>query len=566
MITVRFLPQGRSAAVDRGTTILEAARAAGIEIAATCGGRGRCRSCRVRIVEGPPPPASMADRVQLGDEEVREGYRLACQAEAWEDMAVLAAPIFEESSFQILTATGDLRSAAGFVLDSGVRRDGFGPELLVGPGGVGEEGAGLYGMAVDVGTTTVVGYLLDMDSGAAAATVSALNPQSPFGGDLMSRIAYAREGQGNARRLRSLIVGSVNELIEEACRRAGIGPGRIHRVVIVGNTVMHHLLLGFDVSGLGVAPYEPSIRNEIRTTAGEAGLRLNSATPVLLPPIVAGFVGPDAVAMALSARLDEGGEARIAADLGTNGEVVLGRGGELAACSAPAGPALEGGQIRCGVRASSGAIDRVEIGQEVRWRTIGRTRPVGVCGSGIIDAVAGLLEAGLLDPTGRLSPDPPATVPDVLRRRIVLQDGGSPAFVLAAGDETASGREVVLTQSDIRQVQLAKAAIRGAITMLQRITETPDDLVATLMLSGGFGNYLSIEGAVRIGLIPDLPRDRMEYVGNAAGLGAQMALLSETERGRAARIASKIRHVSLATLPEFQEVYLESMVFPQGKA
>ncbi len=611
-VTVAFAPGTRTASVVKGTTLLRAAQQAGQEIVATCGARGRCRSCRVQITAGPVPPATLADRVQLGDDEVHERYRLACQAEAWDNLSVLIAPIFEETSFQILAETQALRSAAGFTLDSGVHKAFVTPAppsdeehqdsdleallralnaqvhdvplealrripsllrstppgltvalfngslLAVEPGDTRVEA---FGMAFDIGTTTVVGYLVDLGSGTVAATVSGLNPQAAFGGDLMSRIAFAQEGPANVRQLHTRIVQLLNGQIDEACERGGAVRDHIYKVVVVGNTVMHHLFLGIDPTHVGQAPYAPSIRRAVSVTASDVGLRLHPPTPVFLLPIVAGFVGADATGMVLSTRIYESREPRIAVDIGTNGEMVIGSHDGLVACSAPAGPALEGAQLSCGMRAARGAIDQVRIDRDVHHHVIGSGAPVGVCGSGILDAIASLLDAGILDASGRLHPEPPAALPDTLRRRVITLADGLTAFVVAPAAETAAGKDIVLTQADIRQVQLAKGAIRSGIAMLQRLTNTPDDRLAELMLAGGFGNYLNIRSAIRMGLIPPLPAGRVSYVGNAAGLGAQMALISETERRRADDLARQIRHVSLATHPEFQEVFLEAVQF-----
>ena len=611
-VTIIFPPGSHRASVPKGTTVLRAAQQAGQEIVATCGGRGRCRSCRVQIVTGPVPPATLVDCVQLGDDEVRERYRLACQAEIWDDLSVRVAPVFEETSFQILTETSTPRSTVGFPLDSGVykvfvtaappsteeHQDSDLEAVLRGldadvahvslealrriPSLLRSASAGLtvalfdrtllavepgdtraevYGMAFDIGTTTVVGYLLDLGSGAAAATVSGLNPQAAFGGDLMSRIAFAQEERGHVRQLHNRIIQMLNGQIEEACGRAGIDRERIYKVVVVGNTVMHHLFLGIDPTHVGQAPYAPSVRRGLVVTAREVGLRLRPETPVFLLPLVAGFVGADASGVILSTRIYESRGVQIAADIGTNGEMVIASRDGLIACSAPAGPALEGAQLQCGMRAARGAIDQVRINGDVGFHVLGSDPPAGLCGSGILDAIAGLLDAGIVDPSGRLHPDPPARLPEPLRRRVFTLPDGLTAFVIARGAETATGKDIVLTQGDIRQVQLAKGAIRSGIETLQRVTQTPNDGIDGLMLAGGFGNYLSVRSAIRVGLIPPLPPDRVTYVGNAAGLGAQMALVSETERRRADELARRVRHVSLATHPDFQEIFLAAVQF-----
>ncbi len=613
MVTVIFAPEGQRVSVPAGTSLLQAARQAGREIVATCGARGRCRSCRVKVISGMVPPPSLADRIQLGEEEVQERFRLACQTQVADDLMVLIAPALEEAAFQILAGAGDLRSATRCPLDSGVQKVLVHPKppsqeehqtsdleelvrdlaapvsnvplpilraipllLRSGPDGLtltlvdrdlvalepGDTRAHAYGMAFDIGTTTVVGYLVDLMGGEVLGTASSLNPQAAFGGDLMSRIAFAQESPSNVRTLHARIIQLVNGQIEELCERAGIRREWIYKMVVVGNTAMHHLFLGIDPTHVGLAPYAPSVRRSLRIAARELGLRVHPSAPVFLLPIVAGFVGADTVGMVLSTRIYESQAMRIAVDIGTNGEVVIGSRDGLTACSAPAGPALEGAQIQCGMRGAHGAIDRIWIDRDVEYHVIGDGPPLGVCGSGLLDAIAGMLDAGVLDASGRLHPDPPPSVPEGLRRRVAILPDGMPAFILAWGAETAAGKDILLTQADIRQVQLAKGAIRSGIAMLQRLCGAPDEKVQELMLAGGFGNYLNIRSAIRIGLIPDLPPHRVSYVGNAAALGAQMALVSEAERRRADDLARRIRHVSLATHPDFQEVFLEAVKFP----
>jgi uncharacterized 2Fe-2S/4Fe-4S cluster protein (DUF4445 family) len=567
----------------------------------------------VKVVAGSAPPPTLADRIQLGEDEVRERYRLACQSEAGDDLTVLIAPVLEETAFQILADAGDVRSTSARTLDSGVQQVFVRPTppsheehltsdleevlrqtalpatevplhalraipslLRSGSDGLtltlfdqtllameaGDTRPHAYGMAFDIGTTTVVAYLVDLAAGEVLATASSLNPQAAFGGDLMSRIAFAQENPSNVRTLHARIIQLLNGQVEEVCARAGINRDRIYKVVVVGNTAMHHLFLEIDPTYVGQAPYAPSVRGSLRFPARELGLRVHPYAPVFLLPLVAGFVGADTVGMVLATRIHESQTIRSAVDIGTNGEVVLGSRDGLTACSAPAGPALEGAQIRCGMRAAHGAIDRVRIDRDVQCHVIGDGPPLGVCGSGLLDAIAGMLNAGLVDASGRLHPEPPARVPDDLRRRVIELPGGLPAFVLAQGAETAAGKDILLTQADVRQVQLAKGAIRSGITMLQRVCDAPNGRIAELMLAGGFGNYLSIRSAIRIGLVPGLPQDRVSYVGNAAALGAQMALVSEAERRRADELARRIRHISLANHPDFQDVFLQAVQFP----
>ncbi len=615
-IHIAFLPDGRSVAVEPGTTILKAAHAHGVEITATCGGRGRCTSCRVKFLAGPVPPPTIMDHLQLGEDLVREGYRLACQTPTTEAITVQVAPPLDESAFQILGADRDLSYLGGVTMDAGVRKRCVRvalpkeehhqtsdlEELLRAAGGRPEEvsleiacelpailreakgevtvahfrdsllavepgdtSAMAFGLAIDVGTTSVVTSLLELASGEQLASVSSLNPQAVFGGDLMSRIAFAQFNPQNLRKLRSRILGLLNEQIDEVVARSGVLPKWIYKAVVVGNTCMHHILLGIDPSYVGLAPYAPVLRHPVVLPARALRLKVNPEARVCLLPLVAGFVGADAVAVALATRIYESPVTRVAVDIGTNGEVLLGSRERLMACSAPAGPALEGAQIRHGMRAAAGAIDKVWLDEDgrLRYHVLGEGPPQGICGSGLLDAVAAFLDAGVLDWLGLIQVEARERLPRGLRDRVELR-GEDRVVILVPKAESGRGEELLLTQDDIRQVQLAKGAIASGIRMLQKIMAVPDAAIEELLLAGGFGNYLSIRSAIRIGLIPPLPPERVRYVGNAAALGAQLALVSEAERERAEAVARRIEHVSLATHPDFQDIFVEAMNFPRG--
>ena len=610
-VALTLFPAGRTLQVDPGVTILAAAHAAGVDIEATCGGRGRCTSCRVKFAAGIVPPPTIMDELQLGDALVREGYRLSCQCRVTDPITVHASPPVDDQSFQILGAerpslpvhidagvtktlvhvslpteehhqTSDLEALLAVVggtpsdcapdvvrtLPQALREHGgeatvasFGSRILsVEPG---DTHLLAFGLAVDVGTTSVVTSLMELASGEQLASVSSLNPQAVFGGDLMSRIAFAQFDAGNLRKLQTRIIGLLNQHIEQVCRDSGVLAKWIYKVAIVGNTCMHHMLLGIDPSYVGLAPYAPVMRHPLTLAARELYLKVNPEARVCLLPIVAGFVGADAVGVALATRMDESSEIRIAVDIGTNGEVLLGSREHLWACSAPAGPALEGAQIRHGMRAALGAIDRVSFdGRDLTLHTIGEAAAQGICGSGLIDAIAVLLDAGVIDWTGLIDLDHLDRLPLALAARVIKR-GDERAVILARPGEHGATQELLLTQDDVRQVQLCKGAIASGAAMLQRIAGVPEDKVAELMLAGGFGNYLSIASAIRIGLIPALAESRVRYVGNAALLGAQLALLSEAERDRAELIARRIEHVSLAAHPDFQDVFVDCMNFPR---
>jgi len=610
----------RELSVAAGTSILKAAHEGGVDITATCGGRGRCTSCRVKFVAGTIPPPTIMDEIQLGDDLVREGYRLSCQCTVTEPITVQVAPPLEEHAFQILGAgpgvgglgvridagiakelvkvslpreehhqTSDLEQLAAAV---GVAPESVGLSVLGGlpqalrddPGGVtvttftpGSAGTGRtvisvergdttamkFGLAIDVGTTSVVTTLIELESGEQLGSVSSLNPQAVFGGDLMSRIAFAQFNPANLRKLTTRIVGLLNQHVAEVCRASGVLAQWIYKAVVVGNTGMHHLLLGIDPSHVGLAPYAPVMRHPLVIAARQLPLKIAPEARVCLLPLVAGFVGADAVAVALATRLADSPTLRIAVDIGTNGEVLLGSRDRLLACSAPAGPALEGAQIRHGMRGAQGAIDRVRVDDDVHVHTIGETAALGICGSGLIDLIAGLLDAGVVDWTGLIGVEARDRLPPALRDRVAMR-GEERVFVLLRAGEAGARGEIVLTQDDVRQVQLAKGAIASGIAMLLHVSGVALDRIEELMLAGGFGNYLSIPSAIRIGLIPALPVSRVRYVGNAASLGAQLCLLSEAERARAETIAGRIEHVSLAAHPDFEQIFVDAMNFPRG--
>jgi len=612
-IALRILPGGRTLEVVSGTTILRAAHAAGVDITATCGGRGRCTSCRVKFIEGAVPPPTIMDELQLGDDLVRDGYRLSCQCGVTEPITVELAPPLDERAFQILGASAGV--AGRIPIESGVVKhvvkvalpreehhqtsdleqllEAIGrapadvhPDLLrqlpaalrEGEGEVtvstfgstvigverGDTALMKFGLAVDIGTTSVVTSLIELESGEQLASVSSLNPQAVFGGDLMSRIAFVQFNPGNLRKLHTRIIGLLNRHIEQLTRESGVLAKWIYKVVVVGNTCMHHLLLGIDPSWVGLAPYAPVLRHPLVVPARELHLTVAAEARVCLLPIVAGFVGADAVAVALATRIYESAEVRAAVDIGTNGEVLLGSRERLWACSAPAGPALEGAQIRHGMRGAAGAIDRVRVDADgIHVHTIAEAAAQGICGSGLIDLIAGLLDAGVIDWTGLIDLDRRAALPPALRDR-VRQVGDAREVVLLRSGEAGATREIVLTQEDVRQVQLAKGAIASGIALLQQVAGVGGERVAELMLAGGFGNYVSIQSALRIGLIPPLPVEKIRYVGNAAALGAQLCLVSEPERARAERIARSIEHVSLAAHPQFQDIFVDCMNFPRG--
>ena len=615
-IEVGFVdPEGakavRRAHIRRGASLLDAARAAGVSMDATCGARGRCRSCRCKVLSGDVSPATMQDTLQLGHEEVQERFRLGCQTRPVTDCEIAALPPKSEAGHQILTG-GGVMEGAGFVVDSGVRKqvvtasppreehrqtsdlaqvleaidapvDRSVPiaALRKVPGELrkqrgeltittfngrivdveaGDTSEHAYGMAFDIGTTSIVGTLLHLETGEELAAAGSVNPQTVYGGDLMSRIAYAQFDEKKLVALRAKVLNAINGFIKDACRVAGVSREHVYKIVVVGNTCMHHIFLGVDVTFVGLAPYAPAVSDGIVLPASELPLKAAPNAQVCLLPIVAGFVGADTMACVLATRIYESDELRALVDIGTNGEVVMGSKDRLMACSAPAGPALEGAQIRHGMRGAMGAIEAVRIDDDVHCSVIGSARAVGICGSGLVDACAKMVGAGVIDGMGRLGPPDLKRLPAPLVARLRTGDAGV-EFVLVWDAHAGKGEDVTLTQGDIRQLQLAKSAIYSGIVLLQRVMGIDDADLAELMLCGGFGNYINTESAVAIRLLPDVALDRISYVGNAAHLGAQMALLSERERERAEELAQRIEHVALAARPDFQDIFVDGMAF-----
>lgn len=603
----------RNVNVPRNATILDAARHAGVEIDATCGSRGRCRSCRVKILKGDIPPPTVQDSVQLGHDETREGFRLACQTRMLGDTTIMAVPPKAEEGHQILQSKNSELDSHRTHLDCGVvkrlihakapieehhqtsdieeilaaaeidfhnsvpihilrkippllRKDSGKLTLTTFNERVVDVEAGdttehIYGMAFDIGTTSVVATLLDLKSGEQLASAGGVNPQAVYGGDLMSRIAYAQFDDKKLSTLRAKIINIINNYIRQTCKEAGVSSEHVYKIVVVGNTCMHHIFLGIDVSYVGLAPYAPVVRENVVLPAYEVPLKAAPNAQVCLLPIIAGFVGADTVGCILSTRIHESEEVRALVDIGTNGEVVMGSRERLTACSAPAGPALEGAQIRDGMRGAIGAVEKVEVNHDFNCLVIGDVPAIGICGSGLIDAAAKMIDSRVMDSNGNMRKRDLEELPDPIRERLIKSDSGSAEFVLVWNSDSGGTKNIGITQGDVRQLQLAKSAIYSGIRMLQSVMDIKDEEIEQLMLCGGFGNYVSIESAKTIRLLPNLPHEKITYIGNAALLGAQMALLSETERHAAYDITRNIEHVALAARPDFQDIFVDSMAF-----
>jgi uncharacterized 2Fe-2S/4Fe-4S cluster protein (DUF4445 family) len=526
---ITFEPDGRQVSIHAGATLLEAAGQAGIILSTVCGGKGICKKCVVNV---------LPDRQEV----------LACQYHIQEDLVVIVPISSRFFEHKILTE--------GISSRTEIQSDIYKKYLKFAPTG------DVFGVAVDIGTTTVVAKLVDMTNGLLLATQAALNPQTSFGDDVISRINYAQT-DAKLIELHRAIIDCINELTAKLCRQASIDTKQIYEMCVVGNTTMNHIFLKLPVVQLGQAPYKAFSLDAKDLSPENTALQMNPAGNIHSVENIAGFVGSDTVAVALAADIYSAKDLTLIVDIGTNGEIVLGTADKLCAASCAAGPAFEGARISCGSRAMEGAIEAVIVNDgNIDFDIIGNGStvlsgspskdcpPRSICGSGLIDAVAVLLDLGVIDTTGRFAS--PANLPSAISSRITQQNG-QPAFRLA--------EKVILTQKDIREVQLAKAAIRAGIKILQKKIGIEDDDIKQVLLAGAFGNYIRRESALRIGLLPDLPPERIHFIGNAAASGAQMILLSQNCRTQAGKLARKIQYVEIAHEPDFQDVFADSMTF-----
>ena len=523
--SVTFKPDDKQISIHAGATLLEAAGQAGIILNAVCGGKGTCKKCAVNIEPG-------------------EHQVLACQYRIQNDITVTiptTSRLFEQ---KILVHGIDEKTR--------IQPDIYKKYLKA------DSTDKIFGLAVDIGTTTVVVKLINMEDGRCLATQADLNPQIRYGDDVISRINYAETDEKLAE-LQKTIVNCINELTAKLCSQTSIDPMRIYEVCVVGNTIMNHIFLKLPIAQLGQAPYNAFSVDAHDWPAVDMALQINPAGNIHIVENIAGFVGADTVAVALAVDINSAEDLTLVVDIGTNGEIVLGTADGLYAASCAAGPALEGARISCGSRAADGAIEAVVINNnDIGLDVIGNSSPHSICGSGLIDAVAVLLDLGIVDPTGRfVEPEKLAgrLPPNILSR--ITEKKNQPAFILAHTGE----QEVVLTQKDIREMQLAKAAIRAGTKLLQNKIGIEDCDIKQILLAGAFGNYIRAESALRIGLLPDVPLECIHFVGNAASSGARMLLLSRQWRRQACELARKIEYVEIAHEPDFQDVFADCMSF-----
>lgn len=541
---IAFQPMGKKQEAVAGEVLSDIAEKAAVSINADCGGHGTCGKCKIKILSGKVGLPDIVEKTLLRAEEIEEGIRLACRIKVEDDLTV-----------QVLAATGNMERKK----DMAQMPDNFVPDLLEKKQGENEK---CYGLAFDIGTTTVVGRLWDLRKAESIGAAARTNPQSDFGADVISRIMYCGMEEGNLKRMQDKVIGCFNEIIQEFVNEYGIDPMDIRRVTAVGNTTMSHLLLAIDPKSLALAPFSPGFTGPVKKKAGELNIDILPEAIVDVLPNIAGHVGSDVVAVMLSSGLKEMAGANLAIDIGTNGEIVLADSGRMLACSTAAGPAFEGACIQHGMRAATGAIEAMTIeGDEVKLAVIGDSEPVGICGSGLIDCVAELLKAGIINAKGKLLTKDEAVqsgLSEKLANRLSAESGGN-SFVLHYGKNEKG--KIVITQKDIREVQLAKGAILAGIRIMMQELEIQDSDLSRVFLAGAFGNYIKKESALAIGLLPDVYLKKIVSIGNAAGAGASMALLSAASLEKAMLLANETDHIELSGHPDFQNIYMKAMYF-----
>ncbi|MFP3946306.1 MAG: ASKHA domain-containing protein [Archaeoglobaceae archaeon] len=586
---VSFEPMGKKGKFSSDQSLLNMTRRLKINLMTTCGGNGLCGRCKVQIIEGEATPLTQKELEELTEKEVNEGYRLACQtyplsdliinippsslsvsektlldgyeiytkpdpivksyrlkldpeisiydAEEYAELVLSSLKNCDEIDIEVLRILLDRLGSLNWEIDAVVREN----ELIA----INPPSSRKLGFAVDLGTTKIAGYIVDLDSGRTLVSKGITNPQMTYGEDVITRLSIASQGEEEAEKLQMIVVEALNDLIEEMCDEIGAGPEEVLDTVIASNTAMHHLLLGLPVTKLGISPYIPTLKSEIDIKARDIGLVTAPGAYIHFLPNIAGFVGGDHVAMMLSTELEKQKGPVIAIDIGTNTEICLCHQQRITSVSCASGPAFEGRNIKHGMRGSEGAIEKVRIiGDDVKYHTIREKEPIGICGSGILDAVAQLYLNGIIDSSGMMKP----------HKRVRKTEDGL-EFVIT---DLESDNPITITQKDVHEILLAKGAIHTGIQVLLEANNLSVYDLEKVIISGGFGTFVDISSAITIGMLPPLPLDYFEQVGNAAGVGAKIALVSRTKRDKAVDLANRTYYIEMAEVPNFMKVFAHS--------
>ncbi len=593
--------------VPVGYNLFRLLKEKGFYMDSLCSGRGFCGKCKVRIVKGDTTASQCSpdEAGHLSFIERKEGIRLACRVQVNEDLAVeipessqrdaviltegesdvalnprvvkryveLPKPSLDDQSSDVdrlekaLDASGRLHATVIKGLPQTLRANDFkvtavlfDQDIIAVEGG--DTSDAKYGVAVDIGTTTMVGFLMDLATGQQLDVYSAINPQRQHGADVITRIDFTLENQNGLEVLSGLVRDEINSMLRAFCQRWNIRSDMIYHMTVVGNTIMMHLFAGLPVKNIAVSPFIPVIARSLELEPWQVGINMCPSGRITILPMVAGYVGADTIAAIMASGMVERDELALLIDIGTNGEIALGNREGIITCSTAAGPAFEGAHIRYGMGGVKGAISRVRIaGDGIRYDTIGGQPPRGICGSGIVDAIAQMLKAGIVEATGRMKNSEEAKVElsDGLASRVKELDG-KPAFLIASKEEGALD-DIYICQKDVREVQLAKAAIASGIHILMREMGVRYEDIQKVYLAGGFGNYIDYDHAADIGLIPSQLRSKIVAIGNAAGTGAKMALLSKGYMEMAEFIRHKTSYIELSSRPDFQSAFVDFISF-----
>jgi uncharacterized 2Fe-2S/4Fe-4S cluster protein (DUF4445 family) len=592
---------------------MNAARALGVDISSICGGKGTCGKCKVKVQKGLEGLNALTDKEQksLSEEEMNSNFRLACQAQLTvpslifvpersrvgkqrlqtEGLDVPVKPdplvrkyhlILPKPSLQDVRSDEDrlldaLREKYHIVnpeidyetaktLPTDLRKRNWDITAVVWKNEIvaiepGDTTNRCFGFAVDIGSTKLAGFLVDLNAGNVVSVAARMNPQIPFGEDILTRITYAMmQGPKAQDDLQGAVVSGINEMIEECCKKAEVKQEEIYELNFVGNTAMQMLFLKLWPQYTAFSPYPPAIRRGIDVDAVTLGLKAHPRANAHTVPVIGGFVGADSVADLMAVDMLEAKDMIMDIDIGTNTEIALGNKDLTMIVSCASGPAFEGMEIKHGMRAATGAIEKISIdvdSLEVNYRTIDDAPPVGICGSGLVDALAEMVKTGLVDLKGKINTDL-SNRTDRLRK---TPDGWY-EFVIAPKGTAGAVDDVTITQADVRELQKAKAAIRtGAETLLKKMKLTKDD-ITTLYVAGAFGNYIDPESARMIGMYPEVPIERIKFVGNTAGTGSRMCLISKEMREYAETISTKAHYYELACDTDFQSEYMKAMFLP----
>ncbi len=601
---INFQPIGRRGQCSADECLLDCARRLGVGISNVCGGQGTCYSCKIQLLSGTLSKPTTSEIEIFSPQELENGWRLACQAYPTSDCKLSVPPesmttsqrtqvegwevdIPVEPSVRVYRvklqppSLSDLEADADRLLGAlkqqhqlecsrididvlrtlSPRLRSWGWECMASV--CNGEVVALQpcsshhlGLAIDLGTTKIAGYLADLSTGQTLAAKAIMNPQVDYGEDIVTRISRVLGSPAEAARMHELAASAINQLAIDLCGEINVETEEIVEAVVVGNTAMHHLLLRLPVAQLACSPFLPAVSQAQDIKARDLGLDIAPGAYIHLLPNIAGFVGADHVAVLLATETWHAEGVVVVLDIGTNTEVSLVNNGEITAVSCASGPAFEGGHIRDGMRAASGAIERLRIADDsVQYQTIDNVPPVGICGSGVLDAMAQLYLAGIIDKGGRMK-DGHHRVRTYEKRR---------EFVLVSEAERNGQPAIVITQQDIRELQLAKAAIRTGIQVLLEASGRSEEEISQVVIAGAFGSYIDVSSAVTIGMLPSLPLDCFRQVGNAAGTGAKLALISRSKRSEARAIASRVHYIELANAPSFMQTFTGATYIGQWK-